>query len=77
MFTSETPTLNIGAFSYSIFPFPTDVFARCALLCHFAGALLFHSLRTWPHYIFSLKISCSLQRAKVLFLQKGKNVRLF
>lgn len=32
---------TMGAFSYSIFPFPTDAFARCAWLGRFAGAWFF------------------------------------
>lgn len=52
--------------------FPMDSFASCAFACHFAGAWFF-TLRTWPHLIFSLKIACSLQRARFRFPQKGNN----
>lgn len=70
LFTPEM--LTLGYWSIFVFHFLWILLPVVLLLCHFAGAWFF-TLRTWPHVIFSLKIACSLQRARFHFPQKGNN----
>lgn len=48
-----------------------DAFTRCASAVLFCRWLIFHHLSTWPNVFFSMKIACTLQRARFGFPQQG------